>query len=211
MNEIILASKSIDRGELLRRCGLEFTRCITDIDEYTYKLKYSDPIQLVKALAKAKLEKAKDDLINGIFKKNKKIKEKNDKIIIAADTIVELNGEIIGKASNEEEAFKILKNLIGKTHNLITGIAITPLFKNKIVVDFDKTEVEFLGLSDEEIWAYIKTGEWRGRAGAYSIRDKASMFIKAINGSSSNVIGLPMHKIYKILKNEFDINLFKDF
>ncbi|MHA1271828.1 MAG: Maf family protein [Promethearchaeota archaeon] len=211
MNEIILASKSIDRGELLRRCGLEFTRCITDIDEYTYKLKYSDPIQLVKALAKAKLEKAKDDLINGIFKKNKKIKEKNDKIIIAADTIVELNGEIIGKASNEEEAFKILKNLIGKTHNLITGIAITTLFKNKIVVDFDKTEVEFLGLSDEEIWAYIKTGEWRGRAGAYSIRDKASMFIKAINGSSSNVIGLPMHKIYKILKNEFDINLFKDF
>ncbi|MHA1758435.1 MAG: Maf family protein, partial [Promethearchaeota archaeon] len=152
-----------------------------------------------------------DDLINGIFKKNKKINEKNDKIIIAADTIVELNGEIIGKASNEEEAFKILKNLIGKTHNLITGIAITPLFKNKIVVDFDKTEVEFLGLSDEEIWAYIKTGEWRGRAGAYSIRDKASMFIKAINGSSSNVIGLPMHKIYKILKNEFDINLFKDF
>ncbi|MGQ4874198.1 MAG: Maf family protein [Promethearchaeia archaeon] len=211
MNEIILASKSIDRGELLRRCGLEFTRCITDIDEYTYKLKYSDPIQLVKALAKAKLEKAKDDLINGISKKNKKVKEKNDKIIIAADTIVELNGEIIGKASNEDEAFKILRSLIGKCHNLITGIAITTLFNNKIIVDFDKTEVEFLRLSDDEIWAYIKTGEWKGRAGAYSIRDKASMFIKAINGSSSNVIGLPMHKVYKILKNEFNINLFKDF
>ena len=96
---------------------------------------------------------------------------------------------------------------MGKSHNLITGTAITETNNPKIFIDYDTTSVEFLNLSDGEIRGYVRTNEWKGRAGAYSINDKASLFINKINGSSSNVIGFPMHKLYETLKNEFGINL----
>jgi septum formation protein len=198
LRKIILASKSPDRKKIFEDLGIPFEIYITNVNEDTYKRKITDPIKLVKDLAEAKVKEAKKNLE----------KTNQDVIIIGADTIVELEGEIIGKASNEEEAFNIIKKLKGKTHNLITGIAITESYKSKIIVDSDITAVEFLSLSDKEIWNYIKTNEWKGRAGAYSIMDKASLFINRIIGSTSNVIGLPMHKIYKILKSEFKINLF---
>lgn len=199
MKKIILASKSIDRSEILNRAGIPFETFITKIDEEKYKTDFSDTTEFVKKLAEAK----------ALFAKNKFLKNKLDAIIIAADTIVELDGEIIGKAHKEEEAFKILKKLIGRTHNLITGIAITETKNPKIIIDSDTTMVEFLELSDEEIWQYINTNEWKGRAGAYSIKDKASLFINKIIGSSSNVIGLPMHKLYEILRKDFGLNLFQ--
>ena len=194
---IVLASKSADRNRLLENIKLPFEVYITNVDENKYKARFSNPIELVKQLAKAKALKAKDSL----SKEGKKV------IIIAADTVVELNGEIIGKAKNEENAFHILKKLAGKVHNLLTGFAITETNNSKLIVEYDSTSVKFINLLDKEIWSYIKSGEWKGRAGAYSIREKASLFIEAIQGSSSNVIGLPMHKIYRILKNEFNYNL----
>lgn len=199
MKKIILASKSTDRSEMFNRAGISFEIFATNIDEEKYKTNFSEGIELVKELAKAK----------ALFAKNKMINNKENAIIVAADTIVELDGKIIGKAHSEEEAFEILKKMMGRTHRLITGIAITEIKNPKIVIDSDTTFVEFLELSDEEIREYIKTNEWKGRAGAYSIRDKASLFIKKINGSSSNVIGLSMHKLYLILKIEFQINLFQ--
>ena len=123
---------------------------------------------------------------------------------------MELDGKIIGKATNEQQAFKILKKLAGKTHQLMTGIAITETSSSKIHVDHDSTKVKFKSLSDDEIWGYVKSDEWKGRAGAYSIRDKASLFIESIEGSSSNVIGLPMHKIHDIVKSSFKINLLNE-
>ena len=199
LKKIVLASKSIDRSWLLKQAGISFEVIATNIDEEKYKTKISDPIELSKELAKAK----------ALYAKNLVIKDDFDCTIIAADTIVEFDREIIGKAENEEHAFEILKKLIGKSHNLITGIAITDTNMSKIIVDYDITSVEFLSLSDKEISEYIKTNEWKGRAGAYSIRDKASLFINKINGSSSNVMGLPMQKLYKILKKEFNVNLFQ--
>ena len=198
LKKIILASKSVDRTELLNRIGIPVDVLASDIDEEKFKKRISDPILLVKELAKAKLLNVKD-----------KLSERNSQaLIIAADTVVELNGVIIGKAKNPEEAYKMIQNLMGKTHNLITGIAITNTADPKIIFDHDITSVEFLTLSDAEIDNYVKTTEWKGRAGAYSINDKASLFISKINGSSSNVIGLPMHKIYEILKTEFGQSLF---
>lgn len=194
---IVLASRSADRNRLLENIKLPFEVFITNVDENKYKTRFSNPIELVKQLAKAKALNAKDSL----SKESKKV------IIIAADTVVELNGEIIGKAKNEENAFHILKKLVGKVHNLITGFAITETTNSKLIVEYDSTSVKFINLLDKEIWSYIKSGEWKGRAGAYSIREKASLFIEAIQGSSSNVIGLPMHKIFRILKNEFNYNL----
>ena len=197
MKKIILASKSFDRRELFKRLGIPFETLITDIDEEKYKLNITDPLKLVKKLAKTKALHAKEI----------QLKKSVDAIIIAADTTIEFKGEIIGKANDENEAFEILKKLSGKVHNLITGIAICQTNDPKVFIDSDITTVEFLKLSNEEIWRYIKTKEWIGRAGAYSIRDKASLFIHRICGSSSNVIGLPMHKLYYILKNEFGFDL----
>ncbi|MFW9937491.1 MAG: Maf family protein [Candidatus Thorarchaeota archaeon] len=196
MKNIVLASKSIDRRDLFKKVKIPIEVVVATIDEETYKEKMLDPIKLVIELAKAKVLDVKQKL-------------KSNSIIIAADTLIELNGEIIGKANNETEAFNILKKLNNTSHNLITGFAITETNNPKIIVDYSITFVEFLNLTDDEIWNYIKNDEWQGRAGAYSIKDKASLFIKTINGSPTNVIGLPMHRIFEILKNEFDINLFK--
>ena len=200
MKRIILASKSVDRYKILNRLNISFETLDTNINESNYKDQYSDPIDLVKELAKAKALKAKELLRS----------EEIGTIIIAADTIVEFNGKIIGKAKNEIEAFQILKSLANRSHNLITGIAITSVDDTKIIIDYDTTVVTFLDLSDDDIRNYLKSEEWKGRAGAYSIRDRASLFIKEIRGSPSNVIGLPMHKIFKILKSEFNLNLFEN-
>jgi len=199
LKKIILASKSTDRREIFKRLKIPFEILITNVDEQKYKTSFTDPIELVKELAKAK----------ALYVKEIQLKNKLDAVIIAADTIVECDGDIIGKANNKREAFEILKKLEGKAHNLITGIAITETNNPKIIVDSDTTVVEFLNLTSEEIEDYMKTNEWVGRAGAYSIRDKASFFINKINGSTSNVIGLPMHKIYHIMRNEFGLNLFR--
>jgi len=198
MKKIILASKSIDRKKTFNRLNIPFETIITDIDEEYYKGFFSNPVELVKEIAKAKALRAIDLL------KNKKM----EAIIIAADTIVEFNGKIIGKAKNKAQAFQILKSLNNRSHNLITGVAITELNDPKVVVDYDCTIVTFLDISDNEIRNYINTEEWKGRAGAYSIRDKASLFIKEIRGSPSNVIGLQMQKIFEILKKDFGLNLF---
>lgn len=200
LKNFILASKSIDRSEILKRSKIPFEILATDIDEEKFKTKYTNPIKLARELARAKALRAKDKLL----------KKKIEAVIIAADTIVELNKEIIGKANNEKEAFEILKKLAGKTHNLITGIAITETHNPKIIVEIAITTVEFLDMTDEDIWGYIKSNEWKGRAGAYSINDKASLFIAKIIGSPSNVIGLPMNKMFKILKNEFGLNLLQN-
>jgi len=199
MKRIILASKSVDRSKILNRLNISFETLYTNINESDYKDQYSDPIDLVKELAKAKALKAKELLS----------RDEIGAIIIAADTIVEREGKIIGKAQNDIIAFQILKSLANRSHNLITGIAITNLDDTKIVVDYDITVVTFLDLSDDDIRNYLKSEEWKGRAGAYSIMDRASLFIKEIRGSPSNVIGLPMQKIYKILKSEFNLNLFE--
>jgi len=199
MKRIILASKSVDRSKILNRLNISFEILDTNINESDYKDQYSDPIDLVKELAKVKALKAKELLS----------RDEIGAIIIAADTIVERDGKIIGKAQNDIIAFQILKSLANRSHNLITGIAITNLDDTKIVVDYDITVVTFLDLSDDDIRNYLKSEEWKGRAGAYSIMDRASLFIKEIRGSPSNVIGLPMQKIYKILKSEFNLNLFE--
>jgi septum formation protein len=198
LKKLILASKSVDRRNIFKDSGIQFEVLASNIDESEFKKKISDPILLVKELAKAKALNVKQMLL----------KKNSQAIIIAADTVVELNSNLIGKAKNKQDAFIILKKLMGLSHNLITGIAITETNNSKIVMDYDTTLVEFLNLSDEEIHGYVNTNEWIGRAGAYSISNKASLFITKIQGSSSNVIGFPMHKLYTILKIEFGVNLF---
>lgn len=197
MKKIILASRSVDRSELLKRAKIPFEIIFSNIEEEYYKRIISNPYQLVKELAKAKVLDVKQRLFQ----------KKEDALIIAADTIVELKGNILGKANNKEQAFQILNKLSNNSHNLITGFAITDVIGPKLVCGYDQTIVYFSNITEREINQYIESDEWMGRAGAYSIRDKAALFIDSIEGSFSNVIGLPLNKIFKVLKKEFNLNL----
>ena len=194
---IILASSSKDREKIFERAGIKFKIIISDFDEEELKKAHQTPIKLAEQLAKQK----------ALNVKNKTEIEGEKAIIIAADTLVEFEGQIIGKASDEKEAFKILKKLNNTTHRLISAIAITQTFDDKIIIDSDVSSVSFIELSDNEIEHYITTREWEGRAGAYSINDKAALFIDKIKGSSSTVMGIPMQKLFLILKREFNYNL----
>jgi septum formation protein len=199
MKNLILASKSRDRKKLLEKIGLNFKIVVSEINEEKFKNKIEDAIKLVQELAKAKAEDVREKLLNEKMKPF---------IIIAADTLVEYEDKIIGKAKDKDEAFKILKSLSGNIHNLITGVAVINS-EGKIKTDFDITEVTFMELADNEIRNYIQSHEWKGRAGCYSLNEKASLFTKEIIGSPSNVIGLPMHKLYRILKNDFNFDMIK--
>ncbi|MFX1397805.1 MAG: Maf family protein [Promethearchaeota archaeon] len=199
MTKIVLASGSVDRKKIIEYAKIQFEILISDVDEEKYKAQLTDPIALVKKLAEVKALAAKRFLIP----------ENEHAIVIAADTIVYHEGKIIGKPIDEHQAFTFLRRLMGSEHELITGVAITDTKSWRIIIDHDSTLVRFSNLSDDEIWGYLQTGEWMGRAGAYSLREKASLFVESIKGSPSNVLGLPMHKVNSILKREFGVNLMR--
>ncbi len=185
---IYLASKSPRRKKLLQQINLNFKTLSVDIPE-NY-MENESPVKVVKRIALEKLEAAK-----------KKI---NEGIIITADTIVVLNKKIIGKPGNAEEAFKILKRLSGKTHQVYTGFTIYSYKKNLTLIDYEKTFVTFRKLSDNEMKDYIKTGSPMDKAGAYGIQDDfGAVFVEKINGCYYNVVGLPLSKLYKTLQKAF--------
>ena len=121
-----------------------------------------------------------------------------DATVIGADTVVVFGGRIIGKPKDEKQAFDILKELSGKTHSVYTGVCVVRGGKKKAFVR--KSRVLFFPLTDERINSYIATGSPMDKAGAYGIQD--SGFVKKIRGSYSNVMGLPVEKLRKILKKE---------
>ena len=121
-----------------------------------------------------------------------------DNIVIGSDTIVYYEGQVLGKPKTEERAIEMLKSLSGKTHEVITSVAIVS--SNQEIVFTSKTDVEFYDLSEEEINAYVKTKEPLDKAGAYTIQAGGSVFVKEIKGDFYTVMGLPIAKIYQTLK-----------
>ncbi len=192
---IVLASGSPDRKRLLTSLGLTFEVIPSDFKEDEPVT--GDPEKVVTHNARGKAQTIAERL-NG---------EGTDALVIGADTIVVFQGQIIGKARHQYEAFQILKQLTGQTHQLVTGCCIIDV-QSKISREFvDTTGVTFAPLSDEDIWHYLEfNDEYRGRAGAYSLRDRASLFITTITGSPTNVIGLPVSKLRDVLLL-FGVNL----
>ncbi|OGU55107.1 MAG: septum formation protein Maf [Ignavibacteria bacterium RBG_13_36_8] len=182
---IYLASKSPRRIRLLQQLGLDFKSFSFEFEE---ELKDGEhPIPTVKRLASHKLERAVQLVKNGI--------------LITADTIVVLNKEIIGKPKNEDDAKRILKKLSGKTHFVYTGYALLNQVSGKSILDYEKTAVTFRKLSPLEIENYVKSGSPMDKAGAYGIQDDfGAVFVEKVNGCYYNVMGLPLAKIYKSLK-----------
>ena len=180
---IILASSSPRRQELLNQIGCKFNVVPSGAEEDNSKA--LPPEQLVINNAVAKAQDVADKL------------DGND-VIIGADTIVVMNGEVYGKPVNVEDAKRMLSSLSGNVHTVYTGIAL--IKGNTLWRDFEKTTVKLCELTSEEIDQYIATGEPMDKAGAYAIQGIATVFIEEIQGCYTNVVGLPLNKLANLCK-----------
>ena len=190
MEPIILASSSPRRQEILKMLKIPFRVIIPNIDETV--LSAIDTEQVPELLARQKIT----EVIHALPPKQE------IPWVLGADTIVTQNGKIFGKPQSVEQAIEFLKLFQDNTHTTITALALYNGRTKNITTRICKTKVTFNAMSDEEIQWYVDTGEWHGAAGGYRIQSLASIFIKKIEGSYSNVIGLPIFELYDILKEQ---------
>jgi septum formation protein len=180
--KLILASKSPRRAELLRAAEVEFTVRVADIDETP--LPGESPRNYVLRLA---IEKARA------------VDAAGDEVVLAADTTVVLGNEILGKPTCEADARRMLRALAGNRHEVMTGICVRA--GAHLASDVDTTAVWFSPMSNDEIDAYVSSGEPMDKAGAYGIQGLASRYIDRIEGSYSNVVGLPVAMTWRYLRS----------
>ncbi len=186
---IILSSASPRRRELLSQIGVGFEVLVSDGEEnYTS----TDPAEIVKELALAKAENVAA-VVESI----------ENTLLIGADTIVVLDGEILGKPKNEEDAFRMLKHLQGRNHQVYTGTALLAhdeKGEKTVISHAEQTEVFVHAMEDAEIRRYIATGEPMDKAGGYGIQGGFAAYIDRIEGDYYNVVGLPVAYLYQQLK-----------
>lgn len=194
MRKIILASGSPRRKQILEQFGLNFTVEVSDYEEKS--IPGIAPSKFVETLS---LEKAKAVA-----------KNHNDAIIIGADTIVVLDNQILGKPKTKENAREMLKKLSGNTHSVFTGFTIIDTVNKRTITNHVVTKIKFKNLSEEEISAYIKTGEPMDKAGAYGYQGRGALFVEYIEGDYFSVLGFPILKIFEILK-ELGIDILKTY
>lgn len=190
MKPIILASSSPRRQEILKLLNIPYLVKVPDFDE-EYPSDIS-PEQVPEYLASRKV-----DAVARTYPAGHEIPW-----ILGADTMVLLDGKLYGKPADNEEAEKFMQNFQGKTHQVITGLA---LFNGDLLYASSRTSitnVTFATMSKEEIDWYVETGDWHGVAGGYRIQGLASCFIKKIEGTNSGVVGLPIFELYDMLKEQ---------
>ena len=182
---IILASASPRRRQLISEAGYEFTVVPPQVDESTFETNDIDPVEYAKRLALAKA---------------KNVAQKYpDSFVIGADTIVDFRGRIIGKATNAKGAEQIIRELFSMPHEVITGVAIVRLSDGTELVRSDSTTVYPRKMTTEQIADHVKGGSWRDKAGAYAIQETGDEFVEKIEGSLTNVMGLPMELLKSLL------------
>ena len=192
LKKIILASASPRRRELLAQIGMNFTVMPSDAEE---KGESGVPEEMVKELSGQKA----GDIFNKLSRK-----EQSEALVIGADTVVSLDGQIMGKPRDKEAAVRMLAALQGRTHQVYTGV--TLLWQQEETGEvqevsfFEKTEVTMFPMSEAEIREYTDTGEPMDKAGAYGIQGKCAAFIKGISGDYNNVVGLPIGRLYQEIK-----------
>ncbi len=182
---IILASGSPRRRQLLTEAGYELTVVQPDIDESAFPAKGIEACEYAKLLALAKA---------------RSVAQKHpDCLVIGADTVVDFQGQIIGKPGDATEAEQITKKLFSAPHKVITGIAVVRLSDGIELAATDTTTVCPKKMTAEQIAEHIKSGSWRDKAGAYAIKQTGDEFIERIEGSLTNVMGLPMELLESLL------------
>jgi len=188
---LILASASPRRAELLREHGYAFEIMASPLPE---------PVQFLPGLSPVERAEASSE-----FKARSVAKLVAAGWVLAADTIASLGGRVFGKPVDRDDARRILQSLPGTTHQVITGVTLLDASDGSTVTDHDSTDVTMRRLSEREIEDYLDSGAWEGKAGAYGIQDQGDAFVERIDGSFTNVVGLPMELVKRML-DEFARN-----
>jgi septum formation protein len=178
--KLVLASKSPRRCELLTRFGIPFETFAPEVDE-SCSLPAGEAVEILsrrKALATAS--------------------RFGDAFILAADTLVSLNGKTLGKPSGPEEASRMLSRLSGQTHQVFTGVTVIPP-SGYVFTASDRTDVTFCDIPDEEILSYVATGDPLDKAGSYALQGRAALWVTRIEGCDTSVIGLPLYLVRRLL------------
>lgn len=180
---IILASKSPRRRDILEMLELKYRCAPADTDETL--IEGMSPADTVMLFSQRKARAVKDEAENG-------------DVILGMDTMVCIDGVLLGKPADEADAFRMLKALSGKAHNVVTGY--TVIYGDKEETGCVSTDVYFRTLSDDEINWYISTGEPMDKAGAYGIQGKGSLFVDSIDGDYFSVLGFPVCRVFEVVK-----------
>ncbi len=192
---LVLASASPRRRELLAQAGFTFTVHPAHIPEEP--LADEDPVGYVTRLAREKAEVVYRSLSTENSTKLETALKQGTLVVLGADTTVTLDNEILGKPEDGADALRMLRRLSGRTHRVITGVAVVTARRVEVAAEI--TAVRFLTLSDEEIEVYVATGEPMDKAGAYAIQGLAARWIPRIEGCYFNVVGLPLALVSTLL------------
>ena len=199
MGQIILASASPRRKELLEQIGAEFVICPAKGEEVITE---TDPSAVVMELSRQKAE----EVAYGVLIYNEQhadLATPQDILVIGADTVVAYENQILGKPKDEEDARRMLTMLSGKTHSVYTGVTFVFIDKEGRTGEhcfFEKTDVCMYPLKEEEIDRYIQSGDPMDKAGSYGIQGRFAIHIKEIRGDYNNVVGLPVARLYQELQ-----------
>ena len=192
---IILASKSPRRREILSMLGVKFDVISADADESSA---ITDPASLVKELSLRKGRAVRELLkAEGAWDE--------ETLIIASDTVVATDDEILGKPQGNADAARMLRLLSGSAHYVVSGVAL--LTGDQEIADAEKTAVRFATMSEKDIEWYVKSGEPADKAGAYAVQGLASLFIEGLDGDYFNVVGLPVHRLELLLQEFLHLSL----
>lgn len=183
---VVLASASARRQELLKRLVEEYQVIVSDFDESSVRLGSDCPSYVMELACGKALDVAKD------------LDEAS--LVIGCDTIVAYGDKVLGKPIDREDAYSMLRMLSGERHQVYSGIALVDTATGRVTQDFAVTEVKFDNLSDDEIWRYIDSEEPMDKAGAYGIQGHGGVFVEEIRGCFYNVVGLPLNKLNKMIK-----------
>lgn len=196
MKPIVLASASPRRAELLERASIPFEVLSVHFPPELERIELSagSVAAAVEATARKKLQRV---LMEASIRA----------VVVCADTVVAVNGRILGKPVNHAEAVGMLESLSGKEHEVFTGVAVADTATGRQAVFHERTTVKFRDLEISEIQKYVSTGEPFDKAGAYGIQERASAFVERVDGCYANVVGLPVARLVKVLKEEMNVDI----
>lgn len=187
MKKIVLASKSPRRHEILEMSGIEHEVITSECEE---DIEAESPSELVMQLS-ARKAGAVSELLKD---------SKAEAVVIGSDTIVYFEGKVLGKPADESEAFRMLSALSGNTHSVFTGVTLMDTASGKEETFFEETKVTFYEVEEEEIRAYIETGDPMDKAGSYGVQGRGAFLVKRIEGDYFTVVGLPVAHLIRVLR-----------
>ncbi|MCK6485244.1 MAG: septum formation protein Maf [Phycisphaerae bacterium] len=183
---LVLASGSPRRRELMQSAGYRFEVRAPLLNEPNEVAAHLPPAPHAEALAYFKACSVADAV--------------PDSVVLGADTIVELDGRTIGQPRDRDDARRILSLISGNVHRVITGVALLKADHGRRLIQHDVTVLRMRPMSQEEMTAYLDGGEWQGKAGAYAIQESGDRFVEVLQGSLSNVVGLPMELLERMIQ-----------